>query len=310
MAIKINSKNKKILLVLITLSLLLTGCGNAEKVSTATVSDASAKSSAAKKSSPTTVTNDSVDYNQYVKKVWKLKNNSDMSFVISKIENSKAIGKLSVLNYTTADKNLQSFEADFEGEINKDTAVCQYNDSKGNKGSLKLVFKSNQEIEGTITIADKAKATVQPSLGTFYFAPETIKDIKGFSPIEKQSFMVNLNSWGNIKFVSGKLTGGSHVPVEFYLTDKDGDILYDFAATLPYRVDVKAVSFEDVNKDGLKDIIIIVNDEDDSSNCLATVYFQKADGSFANDMKLDQEINESKNNKDVKTVRTFLASKF
>ncbi|WP_242975962.1 hypothetical protein [Desulfosporosinus sp. FKB] len=303
MAIKINI-TKRILLVFITLSFLLTGCGNTEKSSTASLSDASAKSSAA------TVTSDSVDYNQYVKKVWKLKNDSDISFVISRIEDSKAMGKLTVLNFTATDKNLLSFEADFEGGINKDTAACQYNDSKGNKGSLKLVFKSNHEIEATITIADKSKTTVQPSQGTFNFVPENINDIKGFSSIEKQSFMVNLNSWGNVKFVSGKLTGGSHVPVEFYLTDKEGDIFYDFAATLPYRVDVKAVSFEDVNKDGLKDIIIIVNDEDDTSNCLATVYFQKADGSFANDLKLDQEINESGNNKEVKIVRTFLAPKF
>ncbi|MGC7871087.1 hypothetical protein ACPUYX_06090 [Desulfosporosinus sp. SYSU MS00001] len=309
MAIK-NNITKRILLVFITLSLLLTGCGNTEKSSTASLSDVSAKSSAADKSSAATVTSDSDDYNQYVKKVWKQKNDSDLSFVISKVENSKAMGKLTVLNFTAADKNLLSFEADFEGEINNDTAVCQYNDSKGNKGSLKLVFKSNHEIEGTITVTDKSKTTVQPSQGTFNFVPENINDIKGFSPIEKQSFMVNLNSWGNVKFVSGKLTGGSHVPVEFYLTDKEGDILYDFGATLPYRVDVKAVSFEDVNKDRLKDIIIIVNDEDDTSNCLAAVYFQKADGSFANDLKLDQEINESGNNKDVKTLRTFLAPKF
>ena len=45
---------------------------------------------------------------------------------------------------------------------------------------------------------------------------------------------MNLNSWGNVKFVSGKLTGGNHIPTVFYLTNKDGDILYDFAATLPY----------------------------------------------------------------------------
>lgn len=59
--------------------------------------------------------------------------------------------------------------------------------------------------------------------------------------------MVDLNSWGKVKFVSGKLIGGNHIPAVFYLTDENGDILYNFQVTLPYRVDVKAVSFEDVN---------------------------------------------------------------
>lgn len=51
--------------------------------------------------------------------------------------------------------------------------------------------------------------------------------------------MVDLNSWGNVKFVSGKLTAGNHIPVVFYLTDEDGDILYDFRAVLPYSVMLK-----------------------------------------------------------------------
>lgn len=142
-------------------------------------------------------------------------------------------------------------------------------------------------------------------------APYNLKDVKGFSPIENQSFMVDLNSWGKVKFVSGKLTGGNHIPVVFYLTDKDGDILYDFQATLPYMVDVKAVSFEDVSKDGLKDIIIIVDDAypGQGNNPQATVYFQKSDGSFANDLLLDQEINDSKSNRDVKTVKSYLDGK-
>ncbi|SDH78119.1 hypothetical protein [Desulfosporosinus hippei] len=152
----------------------------------------------------------------------------------------------------------------------------------------------------------------QPPEGTFRFTPHNLKDIVGFRPIQNQSFMVDLNSWGKVKFVSGKLTGGNHIPVVFYLTDKDGEILYDFQANLPYMVDVKAVSFEDVSQDGLKDIIIIVDDAypGQGNNPLATVYFQKSDGSFANDLLLDQEINDSKNNRDVKTVESYLAGKY
>lgn len=293
------------------MSLLLTGCGNNNNLTDTTQHSNEKASTGTMGSSDKLTTSDSLDYSQYVKKIWQNRNaTSEVSFAFSKIENGKVTGKLNLLNNLQTDSKLPSIEVDFEGTIDKDTAECQYFDSQGNKGTLEFILKSKNKIDATIKIIDKSKKTVQPPEGTFEFAPENIKDIKGFSPIESQSFMVNLNSWGNVKFVAGKLTGGNHVPVEFYLTNKDGDILYDFAATLPYRVDVKAVSFNDVNKDGLKDIIIIVADEDDHSNCLATVYIQNTDGSFNNNLKLDQEINESGSNKDIQTVTNFLARKF
>lgn len=146
-----------------------------------------------------------------------------------------------------------------------------------------------------------------------------INDIVGFSPFESQSFMVNIGFWGEVKFVSGKITTGEFVPVVFYLTNKDGDIVYDFNTSkddpcIPYNSDVKAVSFEDVNKDGLKDIIIITaNSSKGSANygkITAVVYLEKSDGTFNSDFKLNQEINNSENNKDIKTVVNYLSKKF
>lgn len=291
--------NKKLLLATIIISLLLV----VYSINTTLQSNKNS-------SSVVNAIIDTVEYNQYVKKRW-INNNSEREiyFSISKIENGKITGKLSAISFTQTDKNLLSFESGFEGIINKDTAECQFNDSSGNKGNLKLVFKANNEVEATITLIDRSKTTIQPPEGTFEFVSDNIKNIRGFSHIESQSFMVNLNSWGNVKFVSGKLTAGNHIPVVFYLTNKDGEILYDFDANLPYNVDVKAVSFVDVNKDGLKDIIIIVAGNDGSGQ-LATVYLQKADGSFTNDHKLDKEINDSGSNKDIKTVLNYLFPKF
>jgi hypothetical protein len=204
---------------------------------------------------------------------------------------------------------LLSFKSGFEGIVSKDIAECQFNDIRGNKGNLKLVFKPNNEIEVAITLIKKSNTAIQPPEGTFEFIPDNIKNIEGFSPIESQSFMVDLNSWGNVKFVSGKLTAGTHIPVVFHLTNKDGDILYDFDAALPYNIDVKATSFVDVNKDGLKDIIIIVAGNDGSGH-VATVYLQKGHGAFTNNPKLDQEINASGNNKDIKNITNYLSQKF
>ncbi|MDP4147393.1 MAG: hypothetical protein Q8936_23465 [Bacillota bacterium] len=148
-------------------------------------------------------------------------------------------------------------------------------------------------------------ATTKSSLGN-------IKDIRGFTPFENQSFMVNLNSWGEVRFVSGKITTSSFLPVVIYLTNKAGDILYDFnnGADAPFPSDgkIEAVSFQDVNKDGLKDIIIITTNAHGKTS--AAVYLQNSDGSFATNFKLNQEINDSGNNKDIQTVKNYLSQKF
>ncbi|MCB8814793.1 hypothetical protein [Desulfosporosinus shakirovi] len=287
----------KILLAAMIVALLAAGCG---------------------KTAPTNTTQqprEAIDYHQYLKKTWTKRNEADnnsgndVSFAISKIENGEITGELMVVGPAPSYPNAS---ANLNGIIINDTAECRFTDSRENTGTIRLVFKPNNEMEATITLTNKAQDNkAQPPAGTFQFAPYNLKDIEGFSPIENQSFMVDLNSWGRVKFVSGKLTGGNHIPAVFYLTDEKGDILYSFQATLPYRVDVKAVSFEDVSKDGLKDIIIIVDDgyAGQGNVPLAAVFFQKDDGSFANDLKLDQEINDSKNNNDVKTVKSYLAGK-
>lgn len=323
--------NKKTLFTIITVSLLIViaGCGKIdptnslqqnEKPSPADSTNNSLTTKSPEKSMPTTTTvttGKAIDYHQYLKKTWirntdtNFPNEGGLSILISKIEEGKIQGKLSAVGNGPA-YNMDS--AEFEGTVNNGTAECQLvNDSRGNKGTIKFLFKPNSTLEATIKITEKSGDTVM-SLpeGTFEFTPYNLKNIKGFALIENQTFMVDLNSWGNVKFVSGKLTAGNHIPVVFYLTNKDGDILYNFNATLPYSVDVQAVSFKDVNKDGLKDIIIIVADNYDGSSedPIATVYLQKADGSFTNDYKLDQEINDSGNNKDIGTVTNYLSSKF
>lgn len=261
-----------------------------------------------------TATSDKIDYSQYAKKKWLMKDETKSDFKkvvyfsISQIQNEKIIGKLSTISFIPTNENLLSFESGFNGVINKGTAECQFSDSSGNKGNIKLVFKDNNKIEAVITIIDKSKTTIQPTEGTFEFVADNIKNKEGFSPIENQCFEVDLNSWGDVKFVSGKIKGGDQVPLVFYLTNKDGDILYDFNATLPYSVDVKAVSFEDLNKDGIKDIIIIVSDSlNATSDKIATVYFQKLDGTFVNQPKLDQEINSSGSKKDIRTVKNYIS---
>lgn len=316
---------KKIFLAIIAISLLLAGCGkaspaNAEKQKEQSSIAATAANSAASVSSGKNTAINSIDYSQYIKKTWikefvsKSGIDEKVYYSISEIKNGKITGKFSAINFTSTNRNLLSFESSFEGTVNKNIAECTFNDSKGNKGNLKLVFVSKNSMEAAISLTAKSKTTIQPPDGTYKFEPDNIKNIKGFSLIKSQSFMVNLNSWGNVKFVSGKLTAGNHIPVVFYLTNIDGDILYDFVddeAVFPYGVDVKAVSFKDVNKDGLKDIIIIVTDSyGGSGKQIAAVILQNNDGSFSSNFKLDQEINNSGNNRDIKTIIKYISPKF
>lgn len=204
------------------------------------------------------------------------------------------------------------------------------NSSKQNKQSSSTASKSNASTPNTSTENNSDTSTPKTSIengagtsatdnstksstgtATSKYGSNNINNIKGFTIIENQSFMVDLNSWGYVRFVSGKLTGGNHVPVVFYLTNKNGDILYSFDdVPFPYRVDVKAVSFRDVNKDGLKDIIVIVCDSDNIGGPIAAVWLQDANKKFTCDVKIYKEINESGNNKDIQTVMDYLSKKF
>lgn len=325
--------NKKMLFTIITTSLLIVGCGKNdttnslqqnEKPSLEAITENNVTTESQEESISITTTTtaataagNTIDYKQYLKKTWIRNTDSDfpdnggLSILISKIGEGKIQGEVSAVGNGPA-YNIDS--AEFEGTVNNDTAECRLvNDSRGNKGTIEFLFKSDNTLEATITITGRSNDTVM-SLpeGKFEFTPYNLKNIKGLELIKEQTFMVDLNSWGNVKFVSGKLTGGDHIPVVFYLTNEDGDILYNFYAALPYSIDVKAVSFQDVNKDGRKDIIIIVADNYDGAtgDPIATVFLQEADGSFTNDYKLDQEINDSGNSKDISTIANYILSKF
>lgn len=323
--------NKKILFTIITVSCLAAGCGKAapsdrlqetEKTSASasqedTISIQSSQESNTQAVTETqTETESKTDYSQYLKKNWirntdtNFPENGGLSIVISSIKDDKIKGEISAVSSGPA-YNMDS--SGFEGTVDGDTAQCELvDDSRGNKGTVRLTFKSPGNLEAAVTITERSEDNIMTlPEGTFEYSPDNLKNIKGFEPIEEQSFMVDLDSWGNVKFASGKLTAGNHIPTVFYLTDEVGNILYQFNTIFPYSVDVEAVSFKDLNKDGLKDIIIIVSDQYEGSSGLpiANVCFQQEDGTFMTDYQLCQEINDSGNNKDIKTVTNYVMNK-
>lgn len=82
--------------------------------------------------------------------------------------------------------------------------------------------------------------------------------------IEEQSFQIELNDWGEVRFVSYEPTPLErvHEDVTFYLL-KDDEILYQFPYIskrptngMGYFWDVKFVMFTDTNADGKEDVVI------------------------------------------------------
>ncbi len=319
--------NKKFLLTVITVSCLAAGCGkeaSSDRLQETENTSASAsqentviiQSSQESNSQAAAETESKTDYSRYLKKNWirstdtNYPENGGLSIVISSIKDGKIKGDISAVGNGPA-YNIDS--SGFEGTVDGNTAQCELvDDSRGNKGTVRLTFKSQGILEAAVVITERSEDNIMTlPEGTFEFAPDNLKRIEGFEPIEDQSFLVDLDSWGKVKFVSGKLTAGSHIPAVFYLTDDDGAIFYEFNTAFPYNVNVEAVSFKDLNNDGLKDIIIIVSEQYEGSSGLpiANVCFQQEDGSFMTDYELCQEINDSGNNKDIKTVTNYVMNK-
>lgn len=143
----------------------------------------------------------------------------------------------------------------------------KYSDLKGYIDSDNEVWKDIEEVLNK-DLGDLVDGTQSElSVGM------TLSDIYGFAENEEQSFNVDLEKWGAVRFVSGKNYQGKLL---FFLTDDKNSILYQFPDYYEsYRKNqtVLSVDFRDTNNDGLKDIIIIASSDSGSTCC--DIYFQK-----------------------------------
>jgi hypothetical protein len=141
---------------------------------------------------------------------------------------------------------------------------------------------------------------------------------KGLQIIEDQCFWIELKNWGKVKFVSTQSFIEGISKVNFYLIDDKKNILYYFPDS--YGNDfwhfekLRAVSFKDMNKDGLKDILIIaeyitgIGKEGVIPFPIGSIYFQK-EKVFINVPELDEAINDSKKNENIDMLLKFMKSK-
>jgi len=241
---------------------------------------------------------DTIDYNQYRKKIWVVKSWNGgaydySSFFISKIENRVVEGKLSTSSVAKPDFYFYSLDpskylGDLSGTVNNGVAKCQFSDKDGNKGNVTLVFKEDNEIEATIEYTDKGSAYKDLSLdGNYLFRPYNLADINlaGINEItllEDHSFAVDLNSWGSVNFVSGESNTGDKIHPVVYLTNEHDDILYDFAAPFKTGSEITEASIKDINEDGLKDVTIFTGFNDPNIEHIEWIFFQMDNGLFYN----------------------------
>ncbi len=131
----------------------------------------------------------------------------------------------------------------------------------------------------------------------------TLSNLKdgGLQVINDQSFDVYLENYGKVRFTSGLKREDASTNANFYLIGDNNIMVYKFPTFYGNGkgqfMDIKAVSFADVDNDGLKDIIILA---EYSNRNICSIYFQKGNA-FANNNRLDDKINEQ-NPKSIKDI--------
>lgn len=137
---------------------------------------------------------------------------------------------------------------------------------------------------------------------------------------ESQSFQTTLEGFGKVRFVSTYGYPEGLRKFFFFLLDDQGHILYPFPDFYGNREwvarygGVEAVAFKDVNKDGLKDVIIIADVDNGVHGPgrvdefpMAEIYFQKKNKTFTTLPALDQALNDQEHNQTVKDVIQYVS---
>lgn len=150
---------------------------------------------------------------------------------------------------------------------------------------------------------------------------EKLSDIPeyGFRIIGTQVFPVTLENLGEVSFVPA--FDRRYNRLALFLTDEDGKVVYktDQLETNNRNIgelkqpnkNIAAVSFQDMNKDGLTDIVLIttcVNDKGDYAGNpykVGEVLFQNKQG-FYRDYRLSDKINRFSMNKSIEFISAFV----
>jgi len=210
-----------------------------------------------------------VDYKRYLKYIWipddwNENNNSSSSLRIDKVVDGVVSGRfcseLAIPEwFNNPEEYLKYNDNNMSGELINGVAECVF-DGCG-KGNIRIEFIGKNSIKAEIKYTEKDESRKEFEDGTFIYRPYKIKDHLLFVVNDNLEVETKLDSWGNVRIVSGQQETSHAVPV-IYMTDQDDNILYRFGA--PYQHDsyAKEVIVEDMNGDGFQDVRIITSIND------------------------------------------------
>ncbi|MEC4565838.1 DUF4163 domain-containing protein [Paenibacillus sp. CMAA1739] len=135
---------------------------------------------------------------------------------------------------------------------------------------------------------------------------------------ESQSFQTTFEGFGKVRFVSTQAKKDEIPKNYFFLLDDQERVVYSFPDMYGnewWYADegIEAVAFRDVNKDGLKDIIIIAYYETGTGPDgakpfpIADIYFQKKNKTFTTIPALDEALNDQGHNPTIKDVIQYVS---
>lgn len=229
-------------------------------------------------------------YDPYLKKIWIVKENDRdsglindyPSFFLTDVNDGIIKGSMSIGIRAFPNCYVKSFDSnnliEFSGTIEDGVGKCQYGNNISNaNGEIELIFKDD-EIEAIICSSSGNDPVFGKIYGKkFVYHPYNIKDEENMLYVN--NCVTELNYWGKVNITTGYINA-DHPYAVAYITDTDGNILYEFKG-MTNGVKITDLKIEDINNDNLLDIKIML----DYPN-LEYIYIQMYDGLFYNS-KLD-----------------------
>lgn len=209
------------------------------------------------KSSGQSEITDSMDYSPYLRKIWivdqdeRIMADDRFDFVITQAEHAEIKGYIrlgggvEVYYFDLLPHNSPSY-CSFQGTVYGEKAECTFT-YKGQQVEMHLTLCENDRVEASIECS---------ALGineSYMFRPYNISD----EPLRDDisSAEISLDSWGTVYLVTATMDTLHPYPCA-YLTNEKQDIIYDF----PYGINGSEVwdfFIEDINKDGLQDVMAV-----------------------------------------------------
>lgn len=324
---------KKIVLALIISSVLLSaGCSSKQadtkigsKQTAATTQASAPATSQGTSGTDSNITSTAqTDYSKYSGD-WAMETNIKNDFIYGltaaiKVDSS---GNLTGTVSDCTENATHIANVDIKGKIADNKFTYNFDeDGWEHSGTIEMNFKDDKMIM-TLKYSDKSSKNNTWGIGEGTFTlvnrkqaklNKTLTDLKsgGLQVIDKQCFTVKLENFGTMKFISGLKREHSNDTAVFYLLDTNNNVVYSFPdfygnSQGTFKT-INAISFSDVNNDGLKDIIIVSNySKNGSQITISSIYFQHGT-SFANNKDFDTKLNKSSSNKDVNSIIKFAKS--